>query len=72
MTPEVGTSFLISAFAVVIIGGIGNTVGAVIAGLGIGVVNSMAAGYLSSVWTTLVPLLIILAFLLARPNVASR
>jgi branched-chain amino acid transport system permease protein len=67
VTPDVGTSFLITAFAVVIIGGIGNTVGAVFAGLSIGIVNAMAAGYLSSVWTTLAPLLLILIFLLARP-----
>jgi branched-chain amino acid transport system permease protein len=67
VTPDVGTGFLITAFAVVIIGGIGNTVGAVFAGLAIGVINAMAAGYLSSVWTTLAPLLLILAFLLARP-----
>jgi branched-chain amino acid transport system permease protein len=67
MTPEVGSTFLISAFAVVIIGGIGNTVGAVFAGLAIGVIQSLAQGYLPSFWPTLVPLLIILAFLLARP-----
>jgi branched-chain amino acid transport system permease protein len=72
LTPEVGTTFLISAFAVVIIGGIGNTVGAVFAGLIIGVINSMAAGYLSSVWTTLAPLLIILLFLMIRPTTVNR
>lgn len=67
VTPDVGTGFLITAFAVVIIGGVGNTVGAVFAGLAIGVINAMAAGYLSSYWTTLAPLLIILGFLLVRP-----
>jgi branched-chain amino acid transport system permease protein len=67
MTPDVGSSFLITAFAVVIIGGIGNTVGAVFAGLAIGVVDALAVGYLSNVWTTLAPLLLILGFLLARP-----
>jgi branched-chain amino acid transport system permease protein len=67
LTPDTGTNFLITSFAVVIVGGVGNTVGAVLAGLGIGVINSMAAGYLSSYWTTLAPLLIILAFLLVRP-----
>lgn len=70
MTPAVGSTFLISAFAVVIIGGIGHTLGAVAAGLGIGVVNALSAGYLSSMWTGLVPLLIILGVLLARPNAA--
>jgi branched-chain amino acid transport system permease protein len=67
LTPDVGTNFLITAFAVIVIGGVGNTVGAVLAGLLIGVMDSLAIGYLSTVWTTLGPLLIILAFLLIRP-----
>jgi branched-chain amino acid transport system permease protein len=70
MTPLVGSTFLIAAFAVVIIGGIGNTVGAVIAGLAIGVINAMSAGYLSSMWVGLVPLILILGVLLVRPNAA--
>jgi branched-chain amino acid transport system permease protein len=71
LTPEVGTGYLISAFAVVILGGIGNTLGAVVAGLGIGVVNSLSSGYLASYWTTLAPLLIILVVLLLRPDTGA-
>jgi branched-chain amino acid transport system permease protein len=67
MTPEAGSTYLIAAFAVVILGGVGNAVGAVVAGLIIGVVDSLAVGYLSTAWTTLVPLLIILGYLLIRP-----
>jgi branched-chain amino acid transport system permease protein len=68
LTPSAGTTYLISAFAVVVLGGIGSTAGAVVAGLVIGVADSMAAGYLSSYWTTLAPLLIILGYLLIRPG----
>ena len=68
LTPDAGTTYLISAFAVVIVGGIGNTVGAVFAGLGIGLVNSLSAGYLNSYWTSLAPLIVILVALLARPE----
>ena len=68
ITPSIGTSYLISAFAVVIIGGIGNTLGAVGAGLGIGVVESLSSGYLASYWTTLAPLVVILAILLIQPE----
>lgn len=64
MYPEIGTQFLLTAFAVVIVGGIGNTLGAVLAGLAIGVANSLASGYLASYWTTLAPLILILVFLL--------
>ncbi|MDX6393034.1 MAG: branched-chain amino acid transport system permease protein [Streptosporangiaceae bacterium] len=67
MTPEAGSTYLIAAFAVVILGGVGNAIGAVAAGLAIGVIDSIAVGYLSTVWTTLAPLIIILGFLLIRP-----
>jgi branched-chain amino acid transport system permease protein len=67
MTPEAGSTYLIAAFAVVILGGVGNAVGAVVAGLAIGVIDSLAVGYMSTAWTTLVPLLIILGYLLIRP-----
>lgn len=68
LTPSAGTTYLIAAFAVVVIGGIGNTLGAVAAGLAIGVVDSFASGYLASYWTTLAPLILILVFLLVRPE----
>jgi branched-chain amino acid transport system permease protein len=67
MTPEAGSTYLIAAFAVVILGGVGNAVGAVAAGLVVGVIDSLAVGYTSTAWTTLVPLLIILSYLLIRP-----
>jgi branched-chain amino acid transport system permease protein len=68
ITPNVGINYLISAFAVVIIGGIGNTLGAVGAGLAIGVIQSLSSGYLASYWTTLAPLLVILLVLLIQPE----
>jgi branched-chain amino acid transport system permease protein len=68
ITPGIGTSYLISAFAVVIIGGIGNTLGAVGAGLAIGVIESLSSGYLAAYWTTLGPLVVILAVLLVQPE----
>ena len=68
LTPGAGTTFLIAAFAVVVLGGIGNTQGAVIAGIIVGLLQSLASGYLSSYWTTLAPLIIILGYLLIRPD----
>jgi branched-chain amino acid transport system permease protein len=66
LTPDIGSAYLITAFAVVLVGGIGNTLGALLAGLAIGVVNSLTGGYLASYWTTLAPLLLITAFLILR------
>jgi len=66
-TPDAGATFLISAFAVVILGGVGNTLGALVAGLMIGLVEAIAAGYLPQEWAPLAPLAIILTYLLIRP-----
>jgi branched-chain amino acid transport system permease protein len=71
LIPTAGSTYLISAFAIVIIGGVGNTLGALVAGLSLGVVEAMAAGYLESYWTSLVPLMLILAILMIRPNVGE-
>lgn len=71
LTPDVGTTYLISAFAVVIVGGIGNTIGAVVAGLGIGLAESLSAGYLASYWTSLAPLILILGAMLLRPDTGA-
>jgi branched-chain amino acid transport system permease protein len=71
LTPGVGTTYLISAFAVVIVGGIGNALGAVLAGVGIGLVTSLSSGYLASYWTSLAPLIAILLVLLVRPGLSE-
>jgi branched-chain amino acid transport system permease protein len=71
MSPALGDTFLITAFAVVLVGSIGNTLGAVIAGLAIGVIDSLTGGYLASYWTTLAPLIAIVLFLLLRRDSVS-
>jgi len=71
LTPDIGSTYLISAFAVVIVGGIGNALGAVLAGIGIGVVTSLSSGYLASYWTSLAPLIVILIVLLVRPGLSE-
>lgn len=71
LTPDIGSTYLITAFAVVIVGGIGNALGATAAGLGIGVVTSLSSGYLASYWTSLAPLIVILLVLLLRPGMSE-
>lgn len=67
MTPFGGAGFLLSAFAVVVIGRLGSARGAVLAGLLIGIIESLASGYLSSGWAPIVSLGIVLVFLIIRP-----
>jgi len=46
--PYMGEPLMLRAFAVIIIGGLGNIRGALVAGLALGFVEVMTAGYLSS------------------------
>jgi branched-chain amino acid transport system permease protein len=71
LTPDIGSTYLISAFAVVIADRIGNALGAVLAGLSIGIVTSLSSGYLASYWTSLAPLIVILLVLLLRPGLSE-
>jgi branched-chain amino acid transport system permease protein len=67
MTPFGGAAFLLSAFAVVVIGRLGSPIGALFAGLFIGIIQSLASGYIASTWAPLVSLGVVLVFLIVRP-----
>ncbi len=65
--PYVGTMYVVLAFIVVVLGGLGNYIGAFIGGLIIGVVQTVTA-YEFSLLKLTVPLLIFLIVLLIRPE----
>lgn len=46
LTPEIGFSFILPAFAVVILGGLGSVTGAYVGGLLVGVIESLAGFYI--------------------------
>lgn len=48
LTPDVATAFIIEAFAIVIVGGLGSISGSLIAALAFGIVNSLAITYVPS------------------------
>jgi branched-chain amino acid transport system permease protein len=48
LTPDVATAFIIEAFAIVIVGGLGSISGSLIAALVFGVVDSLAITYVPS------------------------
>jgi branched-chain amino acid transport system permease protein len=66
--PAMGDLASLKAFSVVIMGGLGNVGGATIAGLVLGVVESLGAGYVSSAYKDAVGFLMIIAVLLFRPE----
>ncbi|HEY0448241.1 branched-chain amino acid ABC transporter permease [Actinophytocola sp.] len=68
INPFSGQDILITAFIVVVIAGLGSLPGAVIVGLGLGVAEAMAAGYLPEGSRQWVPYVLVVAVLLLRPQ----
>lgn len=67
-TPYVGHSFLIMGFVVVIVGGLGSLRGAVIAGLLVGVVDSLGQAYLPGTSGRMLIFVGLILVLLLRPQ----
>jgi branched-chain amino acid transport system permease protein len=65
--PSMGTLLTLKAFAVVIMGGFGNVNGAIYAAILLGLVESFAAGYLSSEYTDAIAFGAMILVLLVRP-----
>lgn len=58
----------IKGFIALIIGGIGSPLGALVGGLGLGILELATARYASSLWSEAVSFLLLIAVLLVRPN----
>jgi branched-chain amino acid transport system permease protein len=71
-TPTLGGSMIIKAFAVALIGGLGSVVGALVAGLGVGLSESYGAAYISSTWTDAFGYVLMLLVLMIRPTGLAR
>ena len=65
---DVGTLLALKGFAAAMLGGIGSPLGAVVGGLLIGMIEALAAGYLSSNYKDAVAFLIILVVLVTIPQ----
>ncbi|MDA8146709.1 MAG: branched-chain amino acid ABC transporter permease [Thermaerobacter sp.] len=67
VNPGVGVGLTMTAFAVVVLGSLGNPLGTVLGGLIYGVSLMLMQSYLSE-WTNLLPYLLLLVVLLVRPS----
>ena len=67
-TPTSGTQFLLTGFAVVVLGGLGSVKGTLLGGILLGVVESWAALIAGDGYRLLVGLLVFLVLLAARPQ----
>jgi branched-chain amino acid transport system permease protein len=68
ISPTMGSAAVFKAFAVVIIGGLGNVLGAAVVGLGLGIVESLMGGYLSLTVRDAAGFMAMLAVLLLWPH----
>lgn len=68
ITPSVGGSFILAAFAVVVLGGLGSVWGAYLGGLIVGVVEAFAGFYIDPSLKNAVWFMIFLVVLVVRPS----
>jgi urea transport system permease protein len=63
-----GQAYIVDAFMVVVLGGVGQLAGAVGSALGLGVVTKFLEGFSGAVIAKIVVLVIIIAFIQKRPQ----
>jgi branched-chain amino acid transport system permease protein len=68
VTPYMGQFLIFKAFALVIIGGLGNIPGAVVAALTLGLIESWIGGFFEIVWQEAAVFVIMIAVLFLRPD----
>jgi branched-chain amino acid transport system permease protein len=68
VTPSMGFPLVVTAFTVVILGGLGSVVGAALGGLVIGILHAVIATYVSVQWTSAAGWMLIIIVLLLRPQ----
>jgi branched-chain amino acid transport system permease protein len=66
--PDMGFSFFIKGFAAAVLGGLTSLSGAVVGGLLVGVIESMAGGYIDSSMMEVAPFLLIMLVLIICPT----
>lgn len=68
VSPQMGLAIISKAFAVVILGGMGNVEGAIGAAFLLGLAESLTAGFISSDYKDIVAFLILISVLVVRPQ----
>ena len=66
--PDLGQSYIVDAFMVVVLGGVGQLWGAVVAGLGLGVLTKLLDGWPGAVLAKIMVLVVIVLFIQKRPQ----
>lgn len=68
ITPDIGSTLLIKAFAATILGGLGSMPGAVVGGFLVGLIEVLASGYIDTSLQEIAAFVVIMAVLVFRPS----
>lgn len=66
--PTTGAMLVMKAFTVVILGGMGSVAGAVLAGVGLGIIEALVSGYLGNALRDMIGFILVILMLLTRPQ----
>jgi len=66
--PDLGQSYIVDAFMVVVLGGVGQLAGTVYAALGLGILNKFLEGWAGAVLAKIAVLVLIIVFIQKRPQ----
>lgn len=67
-SPSAGTAYLITGFAVVVLGGIGSIKGTLVGGLLLGIIESIGAAFVGDGWRVFIGCVVVLVVLSIRPQ----
>jgi len=66
--PDLGQGYIVDSFMVVVLGGVGQLAGTVVAGLGLGIVNKLLEGWQGAVLAKIMVLGLIVVFIQKKPS----
>jgi len=66
--PDLGQSYIVDSFMVVVLGGVGQLAGTVYAALGLGILNKLLEGWTGAVLAKIAVLVLIIVFIQKRPQ----
>ena len=68
LQPQIGGNFIVAAFAVVVLGGLGSVTGAYIGGFIVGITEAFAGFYLDPAWKHAIWFMVFITMLIVRPS----
>jgi urea transport system permease protein len=68
VSPNLGQSYIIDSFLVVVFGGVGNLFGTLVGAMGLGIANKMLEPYAGAVLGKIILLVVIILFIQKRPR----